>query len=422
MNAVAETFGAGPAAPTRFDPYVTRADFPVLDQSVHGKPLVYLDNGATTQKPRAVIEAVSRYYAEDNANVHRGVHTLSERATAGYEGAREKMRAFLNARDRHEIVWVRGTTEAVNLVAQGYARPRLQPDDEILITGMEHHSNIVPWQMVCGQTGATLKVVPVSDSGELDMEAFHRLLGPRTRLVSVVHLSNSLGTINPVDKIVAAAHALDVPVLLDGAQSAPHMSVDVQALDCDFFAFSGHKIYGPTGIGVLYGRRELLESMDPYQGGGDMISRVTFEETSYNAVPFRFEAGTPHIAGAIGLGAAIDYLTGLGMEAVRAHEREVLDHATRAVAGIPGLRIIGTAREKAGILSFVLGRAHPHDIGTIMDTEGVAIRAGHHCTMPLMTRFGIPGTARASLALYNTKEDMDTFVQGIEKVIEVFGL
>jgi cysteine desulfurase/selenocysteine lyase len=403
-----------------FDVDQARTDFPILHQEVHGKPLRYLDNGATSQKPQSVIDAISAYYARDNANVHRGVHTLSERATAAYEGARDTARHFVNAQSSREIVFVRGTTEAINLVAQGYARPRLRVGDEILITEMEHHSNIVPWQMVCQQTGAKLRVAPVNDAGELLIDDYLRLLNPRTRLVAVVHLSNSLGTINPIRDLIEAAHALNIPVLIDGAQAAPHMAVDVQALDCDFYTFSGHKVYGPTGIGVLYGKGEFLEATEPYQGGGDMIRKVTFEETLYNVIPYKFEAGTPNMGDAVGLAAALDYVTHLDLETIAQHEQELLAYATRQVEAIPGLRIIGTAAEKAGILSFVMEGAHPHDIGTIMDSEGVAIRAGHHCTMPLMHRFGIPGTARASIALYNTKEDIDALVRGIAKVKEVF--
>lgn len=404
-----------------FDVNRIRKDFPILQQAVHNKPLVYLDNGATSQKPQAVIDAIEHYYKQDNANVHRGVHSLSERATQGYEQARETARRFLNAAHHREIIFVRGTTEAVNLVAQSFARPRLQPGDEILLTEMEHHSNIVPWQIACQQTGARLRVLPVNETGELQLEQYPALLGARTRLVAVVHLSNSLGTINPIQTIIDAAHARGIPILIDGAQAVPHIPVDVQALGCDFYTFSGHKVYGPTGIGVLYGRGEFLEAMEPYQGGGEMIRRVTFEETLYNVVPYKFEAGTPNIAGAIGLGVALNYLADLGLEAVAAHENALLSYATAAVKRVPGLRIIGTASEKAGILSFVMDGVHPHDIGTILDTEGVAVRAGHHCTMPLMLRYGIPGTARASFALYNTREDVDALIRGIEKVREVFG-
>ncbi len=404
-----------------FDVRRVRADFTVLNQEIHGKPLVYLDNAATSQKPQAVIDAVSRYYRESNANVHRGVHVLSERATEAYEGARDKVRRFVNGRDRREIVFVRGTTEAINLVAQSYARPRLGEGDEILITHMEHHSNIVPWQMVCQQTGARLRVAPIDDDGELMFDEFLQLLGPRTRLVALVHLSNSLGTINPVHRIIEAAHAGGVPVLVDGAQAAPHLKIDVQDLDCDFYAFSGHKMFGPTGIGVLYGKVELLDDMQPYQGGGDMISKVSFEETLYNDLPYKFEAGTPNIAGAVGLGAAVDYLTGLGLDAVAAHEHDVLAYATEAARQLNSLKLIGTASNKASILSFVVAGVHAHDVGTILDHEGIAIRTGHHCTMPLMARFGVPATARASFALYNTKEEVDRLMAGLEKVREVFG-
>lgn len=408
------------AARHEFDAYRVRRDFPILNQTVHGHPLVYLDNGATSQKPQCVIDAVNDYYCWNNANVHRGVHTLSERATHAYEQAREVVGRFINASHHHEIIFVRGTTEAINLVAQSYARPRLRPGDEILITEMEHHSNIVPWQIVCQQTGARLRVVPINDAGELQLDKYAELLGPRTRLVGVVHLSNSLGTINPVREIIDAAHARGIPVLVDGAQAVPHIPVDVQALGCDFYAFSGHKIYGPTGIGILYGKPDLLEAMEPYQGGGEMIRRVTFEESWYNIVPYKFEAGTPNIAGAIGLGTALEYLAQFGLEAVGEYEDALLARATEAVSDLSGLRIIGTAAQKGGILSFVMDGVHPHDIGTILDTEGVAIRAGHHCTMPLMTRYGIPGTARASFAIYNTKEDVDALIRGIEKAREVF--
>ena len=397
-----------------------RRDFPILHQQVHGKPLVYLDNAATSQKPSQVITALDHYYSADNANIHRGVHTLSERATAAYEGGRDKVKQFLNAADRREIVFVRGATEAINLVAQSYARPRLKPGDEILITEMEHHSNIVPWQMVCEQTGAVLKVVPINEAGELLIDDFHRLLNVRTKLVAVVHVSNALGTINPVEEIIAAAHAQSVPVLLDGGQAVPHVAVDVQALDCDFYVFSGHKLYAPTGIGALYGKVALLEAMSPYQGGGDMIRSVTFAKTEYNALPYKFEAGTPHIAGGIGLGAAIDYVSKIGLQAIAAWEDELLRYATARVLEIPGVRLIGTARHKTGILSFVMDGVHPHDIGTILDHEGVAIRTGHHCAMPVMDHFAVPATARASLALYNTRDDIERLHAAIIKVKEVF--
>lgn len=397
-----------------------RDDFPILRGRVNGKPLVYLDNAATTQKPQAVIDAESRYYAHDNANVHRGVHTLSQRATAAYEAARVKIQRFINAAAAEEIVLVRGATEAINLVAQSYARPRLQPGDEIVISAMEHHSNIVPWQLVGEQTGAVLKVVPINDAGELELDAFRDLLGPRTRLVAITHLSNALGSIVPVESVIALAHDRGVPVLVDGAQAISHLPVDVRALGCDFYAFSGHKIFGPTGIGVLYGRTELLDAMPPYQGGGDMISSVTFDKTEYNDLPYKFEAGTPNIAGAIGLGAALDYVSAIGMQVIAAHEHDLLTYATKAVSGIPGLRIIGTARRKASILSFTLDGMHPHDVGTILDCQGVAIRAGHHCSMPVMQRYGIRGTARASFALYNTREEVDALVAGIRKAQEMF--
>lgn len=390
-----------------------RADFPALAQCVHAKPLAYLDNAATTQKPAAVIEAISRYYRQDNANVHRGVHTLSERATAAYEGARERIRAYINAESTRELVFLRGTTEAINLVAQSYARPRVGPEDEILITEMEHHSNIVPWQMVRDQTGCTLRVVPINDFGELDMAAFERLLGRRTALLAVGHVSNALGTVNPVGELIERAHDLGVPVLVDGAQALPHMPVDVQALGADFYAFSGHKMFGPTGIGVLYAREALLGEMPPYQGGGDMIKMVRFEETLYSDLPYKFEAGTPNIAGAVGLGAAVDYLQALGMERVRVYERELLAYAEARLTQIEGLRIIGTASDKAAVVSFVLDGVHPHDLGTILDHAGVAIRTGHHCAMPVMERFGVPATARASFAFYNIREEVDALVAAL---------
>ncbi len=397
-----------------------RADFPILGQTVHGKPLVYLDSAATAQKPQAVIDVLRRYYEHDNANVHRGVHLLSERATRDYEDARVSVQRFLNAAGPEEVIFVRGTTEAINLVAQSYARPKLRPGDEVLITAMEHHSNIVPWQMVCEQTGAVLRVAPIDDRGELIVEEYERLLGPRTRLAAVVHVSNALGTVNPVRRLVELAHRQEVPVLLDGAQAVPHGPVDVRGLDCDFYAFSGHKLYGPTGIGVLYGKAALLEAMPPYQGGGDMIRSVRFEKTVYNELPYKFEAGTPHIAGAIGLAAAIEYVTGLGLEAVAAHEHDLLAYGEAALAGVRGLRRIGTARQRAAVLSFVLERVHPHDVGTVLDREGVAVRTGHHCCQPVMERFGIPATARASLGLYNTREDLDALVRALRRVSEVF--
>ena len=399
-----------------------RADFPILGERVHNRPLVYLDNGATTQKPASVIYAEGAYYRHSNANVHRGVHLLSQRATDAYEAARGKIARFINAEGPEEIVFVRGTTEAINLVAQSYARPLLKPGDEILISEMEHHSNIVPWQLVCEQTGAALKVVPIDDTGALDADTYERLLSERTRLVAITHLANALGSITPVERIVGAAHAKGVPVLLDGAQAIAHLPVDVRALDCDFYAFSGHKMYGPTGIGVLYAKAALLEAMPPWQGGGDMIRAVTFEKTEYNAIPWKFEAGTPNIAGAIALGTALDYIDGIGMEVIAAHEDDLLAYATDALRGTPGLRLIGTAPDKASILSFVLDGVHAHDVGTILDHHGVAVRAGHHCAMPVMQRFGVPATVRASLALYNTREDIDVLVEGLGKVKEVFGL
>ncbi|MGH8726619.1 MAG: SufS family cysteine desulfurase [Burkholderiales bacterium] len=399
-----------------------RADFPVLASRVHGKPLVYLDNGATTQKPQAVIDTVTEYYRHYNSNIHRGVHALSQRATEAYENAREKVRAFLNAANTREIIFVRGTTEGINLVAQAFGRPRLSAGDEILITAMEHHSNIVPWQLLCEQTGATLKVAPINDSGELILDEFERLLSERTRLVALVHVSNALGTINPVRKMIAAAHARGVPVLLDGAQAVAHLKVDVRELDCDFYAFSGHKVFAPTGIGVLYGKADLLERMPPWQGGGDMILRVSFAKTTYNALPYKFEAGTPNIAGAIALGAAVDYIARTGIEDIATHEHDLLVYATNRLAEIPGLRIIGTAKDKGAILSFVMDGAHPHDIGTILDHEGIAIRAGHHCAMPVMERFGVPATARASFALYNTRGEVDSLVAGLHQVQKLLGV
>jgi len=399
-----------------------RADFPILGERVHDRPLVYLDNGATTQKPASVLDAEDAYYRHNNANVHRGVHLLSQRATDAFEAARARIARFINAQRLEEIVFVRGTTEAINLVAQSYARPHLKPGDEILISAMEHHSNIVPWQLVCEQTGAALKVVPIDDTGALDTDAYERLLNERTRLVAITHLANALGSINPVERIVGAAHAKGVPVLLDGAQAISHLPVDVRVIDCDFYAFSGHKVYGPTGIGALYARAALLEAMLPWQGGGDMIRSVTFEKTEYNAIPWKFEAGTPNIAGAIALGAALDYVDSIGMEVIAAHETDLLAYATDALGLIPGLRLIGTARDKASILSFVLDGVHAHDVGTILDHHGVAVRAGHHCAMPVMQRFGVPATVRASLALYNTHEDIDALIEGLGRVREIFGL
>ena len=402
------------------DPAQVRKDFPVLHQLVNGKPLVYLDNGATSQKPQCVIDALVHYYTTDNANVHRGVHTLSQRATDDYENARSKIRSFLNAASDREIIYTRGTTESINLVAQTYGKQNIGPGDEIIVSNMEHHSNIVPWQILCEEKGAILRVVPIDESGELLVDEFEAMLGPRTKLVSITHVSNALGTIVPAERIVELAHAQGVPVLLDGAQAVPHMRVDVRSLDCDFYVFSGHKLFGPTGIGVLYGKADLLESMSPYQGGGEMIKSVTFEKTLYADLPYKFEAGTPNIAGAIGLGEAIDYVEALGFDRIMAHEHELLDYGSRALSSIEGVRIIGTAAHKSGILSFIMDCAHPHDIGTILDAEGIAVRTGHHCAQPVMDRFQIPATARASLAMYNTKEDIDALVMGIDRVIEVF--
>lgn len=403
-----------------FDVDRIRADFPILDRQVGQYPLVYLDNAATTQKPNSVLDTLARYYVTSNANIHRGVHMLSEEATVAYEDARTKVQRLLNAAKPSEIIFTRNSTESINLVAQSYGRSNLRSDDEVLITHMEHHSNIVPWQLLCGQSGARLRVAPIDDSGTLQLDELERLIGPRTRLVSIVHLSNSLGTINPVRDIVEMAHRRGVPVLVDGSQAAYHMPVDVQVLDCDFYAFTGHKLYGPTGIGVLYGREALLEQMPPYQGGGDMIRSVTFENTTYADLPSKFEAGTPHIAGAIGLGSAVEYLLGIGFSGVQSHEADLLAYGTEAISEVKGLRLIGTAAKKASILSFVMEGIHPHDIGTIVDKEGVAIRTGHHCTQPVMERFGVPATARASIAMYNTRDEIDALVRSLEHVREMF--
>ena len=408
------------ATPPGLDVEGIRRDFPILERMVRDHRLVYLDNAATTQKPRQVLDALARYYDNTNANIHRGVYTLSEEATAAYDAARVKVQRFVNARAPREIVFTRNSTESINLVAQSFGRRQVGAGDEVLITHMEHHSNIVPWQLLCEQVGARLRVAPIDDSGTLQLDEFERLLGPRTKLVSVVHLSNSLGTINPVREIVEMARRRDVPVLLDGSQAVYHMPVDVQALDCDFYAFTGHKVYGPTGIGVLYGREDWLEQMPPYQGGGDMIRSVTFEKTTYADLPHKFEAGTPHIAGVVGLGAAVDYLQGVGFETIAPHEADLLAYGTAALAEVKGLRLIGTAARKASILSFVMKGVHPHDVGTIVDTEGVAIRTGHHCTQPVMDRFGVPATARASVALYNTREEIDALVRALERVREMF--
>jgi cysteine desulfurase/selenocysteine lyase len=398
-----------------------RKDFPILQQEVHGKPLVYLDSAATSQKPQVVLDALTSYYTTVNANVHRGVHLLSEQATADYEGARARIQRFLGAARPEEIVFVRGTTEGINLVAQSYGRRAVGPGDEIIISALEHHSNIVPWQMLCEERGAVLRVIPIDDQGQVELDVYERLLGKRTRLVAIAHVSNALGTIVPVKRMIVMAHRLGVPVLVDGAQAVPHLAVDVRDLDCDFYVFSGHKVYGPTGIGVLYGKTELLDQMPPWQGGGDMIKVVTFEKTTYNDLPYKFEAGTPHIAGAIGLGAALDYVNSLGLDQIAAHEHELLVYGTRALSAVPGLRLIGTAPDKAGVLSFVMEGAHAHDVGTILDREGIAVRTGHHCAMPVMDRFGVPATTRASLALYNTRAELDALAQGLLQVREIFG-
>ncbi len=403
-----------------FDANRVRKDFPILEQTVHGRPLVYLDNAATTQKPQAVIDAFLGFYTSDCSNVHRGVHLLSERATKAYEDARLKVRSFINAASEREIIFVRGTTEAVNLVAQTFGRVHVAPGDEVLISAMEHHSNIVPWQLLCGEKGARLRVAPIDDRGELLMDEFEKLLGPRTRIVAVTQVSNALGTVNPVRQIVRLAHDRGIPVLVDGAQAVQHMRIDVRELDCDFFAFSGHKMYGPTGIGVLYGKERLLDTMPPYQGGGDMISSVTFDQTIFTKLPHKFEAGTPSIAAGIGLGAAVDYLASLGLDGIAAHEADVLSYGTEVLSALPGVRIIGTARQKASVLSFVIEGVHAHDVGTILDQEGIAVRTGHHCAQPVMDFFNVPATARASLGLYNTREEIDALAAGIRKVTEVF--
>ena len=404
-----------------FDVKRVRADFPALHQSIHDRPLVYLDNAATTQKPAAVIEALRRYYEDDNANVHRGVHLLSQRATDAYEGARERIRAFVNARSAREIVYTRNATESINLVARAWGDANIRPGDEILITAMEHHSNIVPWQMLCDRTGGVLRVAPMDDHGELLMDEFERLLTPRTRIAAVVHLSNALGTVNPVDEIVRLAHRAGALALVDGSQAVYHMPTDVRAIGADFYVFTGHKLYGPTGIGVLYAREAVLQAMPPFLGGGDMISSVTFEGSTWNELPYKFEAGTPNIAGAIGLGAAIDYVQNVGFDAIGPHEAALLEYGTLRLQDIPGLRLIGTASRKASVLSFVMNGIHPHDIGTIVDREGVAIRTGHHCAQPVMDRLGIPATARASLAMYNTTEDLDALAMALERVRHLLG-
>lgn len=404
-----------------YDVQKVRADFPILNERVHGKPLVYLDNAATTQKPQSVLDTLTHYYEHDNANIHRGVHLLSERATHAYEQARVKVQKFLNAAKSNEIIYVRNATEGINLVAQTYGRRNIGEGDEIIISAMEHHCNIVPWQMLCEEKSAKLRVIPMNDAGELLLDEYEKLITPRTKFVSIVHMSNALGTINPVRQMIDTAHANGIPVLLDAAQSAYHIPLDVQALDCDFLVFSGHKLYGPTGIGVLYGKEEFLNTMPPWMGGGDMIRSVTFEKTTYNALPYKFEAGTPHIAGGIGLGAAIDYLNQLGMDRLAGHEHDLLEYGTDALQSVPGLTLIGTATAKASVFSFILEGVHPHDIGTILDQEGIAIRTGHHCAQPVMQRYSIPATARASLACYNTKEEIDVLVRGLRRVAEVMG-
>jgi cysteine desulfurase/selenocysteine lyase len=409
------------ASPPRLDVAALRCDFPILTERVNGKPLVYLDNAATTQKPASVIDALDAYYRHDNANVHRGVHTLSQRATDDYEAARARIARFIGGVATEEVIYTSGTTGGLNLVAQSYGRNVLRPGDDVVISALEHHSNIVPWQLVCAQTGASLKVVPVNDAGEIEMDAYERLLGPRTKIVAFTHVSNALGTITPIERVIRLAHDAGAIVVVDGAQAVAHVGVDVRALDCDFYAFSGHKIFGPTGIGVLYGKAAILDAMPPYQGGGDMIRSVTFEKTEYNDLPYKFEAGTPNIAGAIGLGAAIDYVERVGIGAIAAYEDALLDYATRRVEAIPGLRIVGTAAHKAAIVSFTLDGVHAHDVGTILDNEGIAVRAGHHCAMPVMERFGIAGTARASFALYNTFDEIDALAAGIERVQRMFG-
>jgi cysteine desulfurase/selenocysteine lyase len=404
-----------------FDVQRVREDFPILGEHIHGKPLVYLDNAATTQKPQAVLNALNHYYEHDNANIHRGVHLLSERATMAYEQARVKVQKFLNAKQAEEIIYVRNATEGINLVAQTYGRRHVGEGDEIIISAMEHHCNIVPWQMLCEEKGAHLRIIPMNDAGELLIDEYEKLFSSRTRFVSIVHMSNALGTVNPVKQMIDMAHAQGVPILVDAAQSAYHMTLDVQALDCDFLVFSGHKLYGPTGIGVLYGKADILNAMPPWMGGGDMIRSVTFEKTTYNSLPYKFEAGTPHIAGGIGLGAAIDYLNAMGMDNLAAYEHELLDYGTQVLQEVDGLRMIGTAQNKASVFSFVLEGVHPHDIGTIVDQDGIAIRTGHHCAQPVMQRFGIPATARASLACYNTCEEIDALARSLRRVMEVMG-
>lgn len=421
MSSVDQIASADPAVSARFDVERIREDFPILHELVHGKPLVYLDNAATAHKPRSVIEATNAYYRHDNANIHRGVHELSQRATAAYERTRTAVAQFINASSPQEIVFVRGATEAINLVAQSYGTSHIAAGDEILLSHMEHHSNIVPWQLLAERVGARIRVIPMDDAGQLDLDAYRRLLGPRTKIVGLVHISNALGTINPVAEMIEMAHAEGAPVLIDGAQAAPHQPIDVQALDCDFYTISSHKMFGPDGVGVLYGKADLLETMPPYQGGGEMIRTVAFERTEYAPIPAKFEAGTPHISGVIALRAAIEYLEQLGWEGIRRHETDLLAYGTATLLEIPGLRLIGTAAHKASVLSFVLEGVHPHDIGTILDQEGIAIRTGHHCAQPVMERFGVPATARASLAFYNTRDEIDVLGRALHRVREIFG-
>ena len=397
-----------------------RNDFPILKELIHGKPLCYLDNAATTQKPQVVIDSLVKYYSTINSNIHRGVHYLSGTATDAYENARAKVRKFINATSEKEIVFTRGTTESINLVANSFGRNNLNEGDEIIISGMEHHSNIVPWQLITAEKKATIKIIPFTDEGELILDEFEKLISESTKIVSVVYVSNSLGTVNPVKQIIETAHKYDIPVLIDAAQAVNHLPVDVQELDCDFLAFSGHKIYGPTGIGVLYGKENLLDRMPPYMGGGDMISKVTFEKSTYNELPFKFEAGTSNIAGAVGLGTALDYVSNVGLETISKHENELLDYATQSLSQVEGLKIIGNAGKKSAVISFVFDNIHPHDIGTFLDFEGVAVRTGHHCTQPVMDRYNIPATTRASLAMYNTKDEIDVLVNGLKKITEVF--
>jgi len=408
-------------ASTVYDVEKIRADFPILRIKVHGKQLVYLDNAATSHKPLSVIEKAQEYYSSMNSNIHRGVHALSQVSTEAYESARIKIKSFINALGKNEIIFTRGTTESINLVAQSYGRANFREGDEVIISQMEHHSNIVPWQLICEEKGAKLKVIPINDAGEIIFEEYEKLITDKTKFISVVYVSNSLGTVNPVKNIIDLAHQNNIPVLLDAAQAVHHIPIDVQKLDCDFLVFSGHKMYGPTGIGVLYGKINLLEAMPPYQGGGDMIETVTFQRTTYNELPYKFEAGTPNIGGAIGLGEAIDYINRVGLKNIALHEKHLLDYATEAVADIPELKIIGTAEQKVSVLSFVLDDVHPHDIGTFLDFEGVAIRTGHHCTQPVMDRYHIPATSRASFAMYNTKDEINILVNGLKKIIEVFG-